>query len=549
MTASASSAKPLSEKSLSKKSPPVNAQPLGERIRVWLGKAHAFALEHYGVDTRALAVFRIGLGVLLLSDLYSRSLHLTAHYTDAGFMPRDRLVGGWSHHLFYSFHNYGGNATSQIILFVIAAVFALMLLVGYRTRLAAIMSWLLLTSLQGRNYLILQGGDDILRVMSFWALFTPLGGRYSIDAVLASRSKKFVPIPQRVLSIGSMALVCQLFAMYVVSAILKAGPSWHQSGNAIHLALHHHAFATPFGVWLGNVVPAQALRSGAYAVWWLEMVGPFLFFVPFRTHIWRTVLALTYIGFHFGLFLSMELGHFPWVCMVCWVVVLPSWFWDKPFAKAASMLRLTDTFEALSAKAQRMVKRLSPRLLPPAPSRPLFAPSRRWSTAVAALLVVYAAHGTAYAANHQGNVDGSVYEPLMMIRLNANWGMFAPNPPSDSGWFVFVAKQNSGLTIDPWNDGKSVSWEKPELPSATYKTQRWRKFLDNIINPRHAVVRPYFLRWMCNDWNESHAGVDQIKEIEFFHMVQTVNWPDKTYQPVRKVSLGRQRCPVVQPTL
>ncbi len=525
-----------------KKSAASRSVPFKERAAAFIERAHAFALEHYGVDTRALAVFRVGLGVLLLSDLYSRSLHMTAHYTDAGFMPRDRLVGGWSNALFYSFHNYGGNVTSQVLLFVVAAVFAAMLLVGYRTRLAAVMSWLLLTSLQGRNYLILQGGDDILRVMSFWAIFTPLAARYSVDAVFASRRKHAPKPPERVLSIGSLALVCQLFAMYVVSAILKSGPAWHATGNAIHLALHHHAFVTPFGMWVAQL-PASVLRNGAYAVWWLEFAAPFLFFVPVKTHWWRTLLALTYIGFHFGLFLSMELGHFPWVCMVCWVVVLPSWFWDKPLAKLAARLRLADAFFAAGARTEQRLRKLARRIGPAARQTPSFTPSRKWSTALAAVLVIYAAQGTAYAANHQGNVDGSVYEPLMMIRLNANWGMFAPNPPSDSGWFVFVAKQKGGQEIDPWRDGQAVSWDKPAVPSATYKTQRWRKFLDNIINPRHAVVRPYFLRWMCNDWNEKHEGDEQIRQIEFFHMVQTVRWPEKGYYPLRKVSLGKQACP------
>lgn len=527
----------------SKVTKPTAGAPLRERAAALLDKIHVFAENAYGVDTRALGAFRIGLGALLLSDLYARSLHLTAHYTDAGFMPRDRLVGGWAHHLFYSFHNYGGNALSQVLLFGVAAMFALMLLVGFRTRLAAVMSWLLLTSLQGRNYLILQGGDDILRVMLFWSMFTPLAARFSVDAVLAARHKHSQPVPVRVLSIGTLALVCQLFAMYVVSAILKSGPAWHEVGHAIHLALHHHAFSSPFGLWLVQL-PANVLRYGAYAVWWLELAGPFLFFVPIKTHWFRTVLALTYIVFHFGLFLSMELGHFPWVCMVCWIVVLPSWFWDKPFAKLAGVLKLDTWFEAASAKAQALIETLGKRWAPSVARGPVLAPSRRWSTALAAVLVVYAAQGTAYAAKHQGNVDGAVYEPLMMIRLNANWGMFAPNPPSDSGWFVFVAKQKNGLTIDPWR-GAPVDWEKPEVPSATYKAQRWRKFLDNIINPRHAVVRPYFLRWMCNDWNQRHAESDQLTEIEFYHMVQRVRWPEKEYEPLRKEFMGRQRCPVV----
>jgi len=171
------------------------------------------------------------------------------------------------------------------------------------------------------------------------------------------------------------------------------------------------------------------------------------------------------------------------------------------------------------------------------------AASRRWSTAVALVLVAYIGQGTAFAAQHGGNVEGKVYEPLLMIRMSANWGMFAPNPPSESGWFVFVAKQKTGIEIDPWRDGQVVSFDTPELPTATYKAERWRKFLDNIMNPRHAVVRPYFLKWLCRDWNEEHVANEQITDIEFFHMVQSVRWPEKGYGPLRKVELGKQRCP------
>src|SRR5690606_30362650 len=191
--------------------------PLRARLEAWWIRARDFGAEHYGVDTRALGIFRIGLGLMLLYDLGSRSLDMTAHYTDDGFMPRQRLVGGWVSPLFYSFHNWGGNVASQAILFAVAAVFATMLLVRYRTRIAAVMSFVLLASLQGRNYLILQGGDDILRVMLFWSLFTPLAARYSVDAVLAAHAGVKAPAPPRVFSIGALALVCQLFAMYVVS--------------------------------------------------------------------------------------------------------------------------------------------------------------------------------------------------------------------------------------------------------------------------------------------------------------------------------------------
>ena len=42
----------------------------------------------FALDTRSLAAFRIGLGVILLVGLYYRLPDLAAHYSDEGALPR-----------------------------------------------------------------------------------------------------------------------------------------------------------------------------------------------------------------------------------------------------------------------------------------------------------------------------------------------------------------------------------------------------------------------------------------------------------------------------
>ena len=49
-------------------------------------------MEIFGADLRSLATFRIVLALLALSDLANRATDLSAHYTDAGIMPRTVLV-------------------------------------------------------------------------------------------------------------------------------------------------------------------------------------------------------------------------------------------------------------------------------------------------------------------------------------------------------------------------------------------------------------------------------------------------------------------------
>src|SRR5215207_5891354 len=54
--------------------------------------AYAKVMEIFGADLRSLATFRIVLALLVLSDLANRATDLSAHYTDAGIMPRTVLV-------------------------------------------------------------------------------------------------------------------------------------------------------------------------------------------------------------------------------------------------------------------------------------------------------------------------------------------------------------------------------------------------------------------------------------------------------------------------
>ena len=534
-----------------------NARDTG--LSVWLSRAYSWFEGRYGVDLRSIAVFRIGLGCLLLNDLAWRAVDLRAHYTDAGILTRERLVGGWGQPLFYSLHSFGGDWVSQAALFLVAAAFAGMLLVGYRTRLATFMSWLLLCSLQARNYIVLQGGDDMLRVMLFWAIFVPLGARFSVDALLAERrlppeqrlTAKRVStavlgattrrrLPKRVLSLASIALVTQLLAVYLVSAALKTGPTWHRDGSAIQLALHHHAFATWLGQWFRQL-PTPILQGMTWQVWWLELCGPLLFFVPWGTYWWRTLQALLFMGFHFGLSLTMELGHFPWVAIVCWVVVLPSWFWDVPFRRFTLLTNLRPRLRHWSKQIQVFI--LEREHWFGAGIRPPRIHPTLLGSLVVLALASYTSYGTAYAMTHGGNVHGERFHPLLVTRLYANWGMFAPNPPNTSGWFVTVAQQKNGKEIDVWNGGGAVSFDPPALPSATYKRQRWRKFGDNILSSNHAGIRSYFLRYLCLDWNEDHPGPSAIEKITLYHMAQTANFPGKGYGPLSKNELARENCP------
>ncbi len=142
----------------------------------------------FGLDLRSLALMRVALAALILWDLALATEHLRAFYTDEGVVPRS-LVFGY-HYPPFRLHLLSGAASFEGLLFAVEAACAVALLLGWRTRIATVLCFVLLVSRQTRNELVLFGPDLVLRIILFWAVFLPLGERWSLDAV-----RKRLPLP------------------------------------------------------------------------------------------------------------------------------------------------------------------------------------------------------------------------------------------------------------------------------------------------------------------------------------------------------------------
>ena len=317
----------------------------------------------FAVDLRALAATRIGLALLLLYDLASRSVWLRAHYSDEGVLPRRALLEHFGHSS-WSLHMLSGDWQVEAILFTIAGICATAMLAGYRTRLATILSWILLASLQSRNPLLLQGGDVLLRCLMFWAMFLPLGARWSIDARLG-RSQD---APRAVASIATAAFMLQVCLVYWCSGLLKSNPIWTTDHTAIQYALSLGAFATPLGALLLHAPTLLKVMTASCLM--LERYGPFLVLLPLWKGSLRLAVVLMFIGFHLGLALTMRLGPFPYICMVAWLPFVPSEAWDALAARVAAAGR---TLVPAGAVATARARGLAARSAAPGAE-----PPRRW---------------------------------------------------------------------------------------------------------------------------------------------------------------------------
>ena len=135
------------------------------------------------VDLRSVALFRVGLAAITLADVAGRLCEVRAFYTDAGLLPRKALIDladPWA----ASLHLASGATSLIAAALALQLLLALFVLVGTRARACALASFVLLASLNARNPWVLLPGDALTVALWFWAMFLPLGARWSLDAAL-----------------------------------------------------------------------------------------------------------------------------------------------------------------------------------------------------------------------------------------------------------------------------------------------------------------------------------------------------------------------------
>ncbi len=290
-------------------------------------------MTHLRIDLRSLALLRVFLSFLLLCDLLTRIGLVEDFYTDAGVMPRAALLLDFVNPWFFSVFNIAGQSFHIYLLCGLAGFSYLMMLAGYRTKLFTVLSWVFFVSFTARAPFAVHGGDDLIRLCLFWMIFLPSNSFYSVDRAL--QPDTILP-SKTILNVSSIALVLQLVLVYFMTALLKWHPIWMKEGSAIYYALELDQFLTPFGHWIRSVFPIALFQFLTRITLLVEFIFPLLIFVPFKNDFLRKLVISTFLFFHFNLFLIFQLGTFPWICMIYWLVLIPSSLWDQWLEKLKS---------------------------------------------------------------------------------------------------------------------------------------------------------------------------------------------------------------------
>ncbi len=476
----------------------------------------------FTLDARSLALGRLLLGALLLLDLGLRAGDLAAHYGDGGVLPRSQFrLEAWD--FLWSLHALGGSTSFEAVLLALQALFAFAMLVGFRTFWATLGSAGLLVSLHGRNPLLRDGQDDLLRVLLVWACLLPWGARWSMDRL---RGRVWHPLTgvsgDRVLGPATVGWVLQLLTVYWASAISKLQSPWWTSGAALSNAFAIGRYETSLGQWLRQF--PTLLEVGTFAVLGFELLAPFLLLL---SGVWRPArgaVVAAFVSLHLGLALLLRLGLFPAVAIGAWLTLLPPATWE-------ALEERLGVGSVGGAFAPELGARL-PR------GRPLLA-----TLLVASGLTLVLLFNLTVLAPRVPVPRAAVWA-TRAVGLQQFWSVFSPNPVTPfvvtDGWVELVAGLADGTEWDVLAGGVPVRSTRPPNVADTFGNRRWRHYAANVLTPwplrseqRLTVEasREAWLEWRCADWNAHAPPTRRARELRLVWMQQRLGHPEEVPHP------------------
>lgn len=524
--------------------------------------------ELFGADLRSLAVLRIVLALIVLLDVAWRAQDLKAHYSDAGPLPRDiamDMLTEWRWSLYF----LNGSVAFQALLLSLTAAAACAMLVGLRTRTMTIIVWILIVSIQARNPLVLNSSASLLRLLLFWAMFLPLGAWWSLDR--RQRQESARPSP-RFLSFATVGLFAQIAFMYVFTALLKTGDQWRSDGTALYYVFGARQLTRDLGDFLWQY--ETLLRWLTFGSLGLELIAPILLFSPVLTGPIRTAALASIMAFQFGIYLTLDIGLFPWTSALCMVCFLPAWFWDHvlPWAQARRHRLPVPRFGLASPAHVGFQHRLFsafPRVSASAPAATATSPAQRGyvdpvhdeaagrpalrssplvnGVAAACLLLVF---GWNLATVSDYRVPELVVPVAEGAGLYQKWAMFAPYPITITEWYVYRGTLADGTEVDLLpalvNDDPRVfqplSWDEPDdIVDQVYGNENWRKFVGNVAPGYRSDERMAVAGYICRLWNGHYGGDVTLTEIDMYHMSRRT-LPDYEQAPVERDFFAHYRC-------
>jgi hypothetical protein len=186
-------------------------------------------------ETSTLALVRILFGLTVLAWTLAAIHDVDDFFSRNGVLPSQPNFASQGEDGAWGILGIFDGSAAPVIAVAILIVASICLVVGYRSRLAALVVFLGVLSFERRNPFVFNSGDGLLRVIAFYMVLAPTGVSLSIDRFRKARDR-FWEFPAR--APWALRLIqIQLSVMYLSTVWAKLrGTSWND-GTAVSYAL------------------------------------------------------------------------------------------------------------------------------------------------------------------------------------------------------------------------------------------------------------------------------------------------------------------------
>ncbi|MDG1477437.1 MAG: HTTM domain-containing protein, partial [Vicingaceae bacterium] len=264
--------------------------------------------------------------ILILDLIFFRFLNIEAFYTDNGILPRTlaEKIGnsdGYTALTPISPLFISGSKQFVALFFILAGLSYTALLVGFKTRLASILSFFFLMSIQHRASIVVETDDRMLLCLVFWGIFLPLNHYFSVD----NKQSDFQKL--RISKMASFAFLMQISLIYFFNGFPKTGETW-TTGIAMKYAMMED-------LWINASTANWISQFDNLCYIITKITGPFeillalLILTPmFWTKI-RTVVVVSILLFHWGIAIFLSFGFLPLITTAWAIAMIPKGFWER----------------------------------------------------------------------------------------------------------------------------------------------------------------------------------------------------------------------------
>lgn len=265
-------------------------------------------------DPLPASLFRISLGVLMFVFYIANFPSWERFYAMDGMSSlsqADLLTKNW-----WSIFSYTEGVIPIKAYWWIGTISTITFTIGFQTRLSTIILYVIQTSMNNRDWFVVNGEDHIFRMVLFYSMFAPLNYYFSIDNLL--KKKRELPT---IWAIRAMQI--NIAMIYFVNVPNKLGDDFAWiNGEAIYWTMVNNMWGSRlphpeiFAMW-------DCLLSKIASYGTLLVEGLFPYLVWFKSTKFYVLIPLTLL--HIGIAFVIPNVTFFTLSMVCafWVFVPP----------------------------------------------------------------------------------------------------------------------------------------------------------------------------------------------------------------------------------